>query len=157
PDGWVCPPEVDGMPFYMPEPPPEVVQAFEGYVRSRWPMVTFALEPVVDQQNIEEALSRRRDFQLAIAFALASGRLSFRQAFQYQRQLQYEAQTIDLNQTVAAFANGNDTFGWRISPRYQLPPDESNIRAITNLVLRGGPGPNYQLANSKIEPGLREM
>ena len=120
-------------------------------------MITFALEPDVDQQNIEDAFSRKRDLQLAIAFALASGRLSFRQAINFQRQLQFEDQTIALNQTVAAFANGNDTFGWRMSPRFQSPPEESNMRAVSNLILRGGPGPNYQLDNSKIEPGMREM
>ena len=88
---------------------------------------------------------------------MSSGRVSFRQAIQYTRQLQYEAQTIALNQTVSAFAHGNDTFGWEFSPRYQTPPEESNLRAVTNLLLRGGPGPNYQIDNSKIEPGMREL
>ena len=105
-------------------------------------MITFALEPVTDQQNIEDAYTRRRDLQLAVAFALSSGQISFNQAMQFTRTLQYEAQTIALNQTVAAFAHGNDTFGWRITPRYQTPPDESNLRTVTNLLLRGGPGPN---------------
>jgi hypothetical protein len=157
PDGWACPPEVEGMSFYLPEAPPEVEQVFESYVKARWPMITFALEPVTDQQNIEDAFTRRRDLQLAIAFALSSGQINFRQAIQYTRTLQYEAQTIALNQTVSAFAHGNDTFGWRITPRYQTPPEESNLRAVTNLLLRGGPGPNYVLKNSKIEPGLREL
>jgi hypothetical protein len=156
-DGWRCPPEAEHMPFYQPMPPAEVTQVFEHYVKARWPVITFALEPVIDQQNIDDAFTRRRDLQLALSFALAAGRISFRQAINYTRSLQYEAQTIALNQTVAAFAHGNDTFGWRISPRYQTPPEESNLRAVTNLLLRGGPGPNYQLNNSKIEPGTREL
>jgi hypothetical protein len=157
PDGWRCPPEAEHMAFYQPMPPPEVERVFEDYVRARWPIITFALEPVVDQQNVGDAFTRRRDLQLALAFALASGRISFRQAITYTRQLQYESQTIALNQTIAAFAYGNDSFGWRVSPRYQTPPEESNLQAVTNLLLRGGPGPHYQLAHSKIEPGLREL
>lgn len=152
-----APPDIDMMYFYAPEPPEATIRAFEDYVRARWPMIAFSLEPVVDQQNIEDAFTRRRDLQLAVAFALASGRISFRQAMTFTRNLQYEAQTIALNQTVAAFANGNDTFGWRITPRYQTPPEESNFQAMSNLIFRGGPGPNWQLSNSKIEPGLREL
>ena len=154
---YVCPPEVDEMPFFAPQPIPEVEAAFEAYVKARWPMITFSVEPVVDEQNIEDSLTRRRDLQIAVAFAFSAGRISFRQLLQYNRQLQYEAQTIALNQTVAAFANGNDTFGWRITPRYQTPPEESNPRAVFNLLWRGGPGPNWVLDNSKIEPGLREL
>lgn len=156
-DGYVCPPEVDGMAFYTPQPTPDAVYTFQEYIKARWPMVTFALEPVTDQQNIQDAFTRRRDLQLAIAFALSSGRISFRQSIQYTRQLQYEAQTIALNQTVSAFATGNDSFGWKFMPRFQTPPEESNLKAVTNLLLSGGPGPNYGLKNSKIEPGLHEL
>src|SRR3954452_5830512 len=113
-------------------------------------MITFSLEAVTAQQNVGDAFTRRRDLHLAVAFALSSGRMSFRQAINFTRQLQYEAQTIALNQTVSAFAHGNDTFGWRFSPRYQTPPEESNLRTVTNLLLRGGPGPNWQIDNSKI-------
>jgi hypothetical protein len=150
------PADVENMHFYVPVPTPDIDLAFQDFIRARWPMITFGLEPYVDQQNIEEAFSRKRDLALAISFALSTGRLSFRQAMQYQRQLQFESQAIDLNQTVAAFAHGSDSFGWRFSPRYQLPPEESNIKAMTNLLLRGGPGPKYQINNSKIEPGMRE-
>lgn len=156
-DGYTPPPEAQAMHFFAPEPGPEVELVFQDYVKARWPMIVFALEPVVDQQNIEDAFTRRRDLQLAVAFALSSGRISFRQAINFTRQLQYEAQTIALNQTVSAYAHGNDNFGWRFSPRYQTPPEETNIRAIANMLWRGGPGPNYQLAKSKIEPGLREL
>ena len=156
-EGYVIPANIDEIHFYLRDPMPDAEEAFQAYIKARWPMITFSLEPVVDQQNIEDSFTRRRDLQLAIAFALSSGRLSFRQAIQYTRQLQYEAQTIALNQTVSAFAHGNDTFGWRFTPRYQTPPEESNRQAITNLLLRGGPGPNYQIKHSKIEPGLREL
>jgi hypothetical protein len=156
-DGYVAPADVEGFYFYTPTAAPDAEFAFQEYIKARWPMITFALEPVTDQQNIEDAFTRRRDLQLAVAFALSSGRISFRQAIQFTRQLQYEAQTIALNQTVTAFAHANDTFGWRFSPRYQTPPEENNFQAIGNLLGRGGPGPNYQIKNSKIEPGLREL
>lgn len=156
-DGYLAPPEVASMQFYVTNPPPEVVTTFENYVKARWPMITFALEPILAEQNIEDDYSRVRNLQLAIAFALSSGRLTFRQAINFTRQLQYEAQTIALNQTVASFAHGNDTFGWRFSPRYQNPPDESNLRTMTNLLIWGGPGPNYGIKNSKMEPGMREL
>ncbi len=156
-DGWVAPPGVEQMAFYVPDPQADVVQVFQDYIKARWPMITFSLEPVIDEQNVDDAFTRRRDLQLAVAFALSAGRISFRQAINFTRQLQYESQTIALNQTVSAFAHGNDTFGWRISPRYQTPPEESNFRAVTNMLLRGGPGANYQIAQSKIEPGLREL
>ncbi|WP_435020802.1 hypothetical protein TA3x_002028 [Tundrisphaera sp. TA3] len=156
-DGYACPADLDVFHFYVPTPLPDAEVAFQEYIKARWPMITFSLEPVTDQQNIEDAFTRRRDLQLAVAFALSSGRISFRQAIQFTRQLQYEAQTIALNQTVAAFAHGTDTFGWRFTPRFQTPPEEGNGRAVANLLLRGGPGPNYQLKNSKIEPGMREL
>jgi hypothetical protein len=156
-EGYVCPPNIDQLVFYPPYPHPEAVGAFQAYVQARWPMIAFAVEPVVDEQNIEDSYTRRRDLQLAVAFALSAGRITFRQAMRYTRQLQYEAQTIALNQTISGFAHGNDTFGWRITPRFQTPPDESNFRAVTNLFIWGGPGPNYGLKNAKLEPGLREM
>ena len=96
PDGWRCPPEAEHMAFYQPLPPADVMQVFEQYVKARWPVITFALEPVVDEQNIDDAFTRRRDLQLALAFALAAGRISFRQAINYTRTLQYESQTIAL-------------------------------------------------------------
>ncbi len=156
-EGYTCPAEVEGMFFYPPTPMPEAEFAFQEYIKARWPMITFALEPVIDEQNVEDSFTRRRDLQLAVAFALSAGRISFRQAIQFTRQLQYEAQTIALNQTITSFAHGNDSFGWRFSPRYQTPPEEGNLQAVGNLLLRGGPGPNYGLKNSKIEPGMREL
>ena len=155
--GFACPDDVDNLHFYPPTPLPEAELAFEQYIKARWPMITFSLQPVTDEQNIADAFSRKRDLQLAVSFALASGRISFRQANTFNRQLQYEAETINLNRTVTAFAHGNDTFGWKFRPRYQTPPEESNVQALGNLLLRGGPGPDYQIKNSKLEAGQREL
>lgn len=132
-------------------------EVFVDYVRNRWPIITFAIDPVVEQQNILDEYALRRDLQLALAFAFASGSINFRQMTTYRRQIEEDAETIALNQTVSAFAHGNDTFGWRLYPRYQNPPSESNLHAAVNLLAFGGPPPNYNLRHRKIEPGVREL
>ncbi len=133
-------------------------EVFEQYVRARWPIICFSLDPINDQQNIADAFSRTRDLQVALALAFSSGRLGFNQLLRYRRQLDYEAATIALNRTVSAFVFGNETFGWRFAPRYQTPPQEAtNFHVIANQLLRGGPGRNYQIKNSKLEAGEREL
>jgi len=150
------PGDLDALPPSSPDPDSEDV--FRRYVAARWPMVTFALDPVVDQQNIAEAVSQRRDLQLAVAYSLASGRISLTQAQQYSKRLEMDAETIALNRTVTTFAHGSDTFGWKFYPRYQTPPiEDSNLQTVANLVWRGGPGRNYGVKNSKLEPGQREL
>ena len=113
---------------------------------------------MTDQQNIADAANRYRDLQLALAFSFSAGRINFNQLNRFRRQLAYEAATIALNRTVTAFAYGDHTFGWRISPRYQTPPNEgSNVRVLANMLIQGGPGPNYEIKNSKLESGQREL
>jgi hypothetical protein len=156
--GFACVPDIDSLYFYSPVPTPEAENAFREYVKARWPIVAFGLDPVTDQQNIADALNRYRDLQLALALSFSAGRINFNQLNRFRRQLAYEASTIALNRTVTAFALGDTTFGWRISPRYQTPPEEgSNLLVFANLLLRGGPGPNYQLRKSKLEAGQREL
>jgi hypothetical protein len=150
--------DVASMVFHRRDPLPQEEEAFRAYVRARWPIITFALDPVTDEQNIADASSIRRDLQLALSFAFATGQLSFRQLNQFQRRLEIDAETIALNRTVTAFAHGNDTFGFRFTPRFQTPPQErSNIELLYNQLVKGGPGRDYQLKNSKLEPGLRDL
>lgn len=144
--------------FHDAVPSPEAETAFEWYVKNRWPMIVFALDPTVDQQNIADAYSLRRDLQLAVSFAFATGRINMSQLTRFNRKIEQDAETIALNKTVSSFSYGNETFGWRFYPRYQNPPIErNNLQVATNLLWRGGPGRNYQLSNSKIEPGIREL
>jgi hypothetical protein len=158
PEGFACPADPDTLFFYQPHPTPEADLAFREYVKARWPIVTFALDPVAEQQNIADALSRRRDLQLAVAFAFSTGRINFNQLNKFRRQLDYEAATIALNRTVTAFAQGNETFGWRFAPRFQTPPEEkTNLHVALNLLYRNGPGRDYQIKNSKLEAGQREL
>ena len=151
--------DLTSLSFYEKEPSPEAEEAFENYVRTRWPMIVFALDPSVDQQNIADAYSLRRDLQLALAFSFSTGKINFSQLDRYNRKIEQDAETIALNRTVTSFSYGNDTFGWRFYPRYQNPPAErSNLQTISNLLIRGGSlGRNYQMNNSKLEAGLREL
>lgn len=149
---------VDRMRFFSACPDPVIEAVFAAYVSQRWPIITFALDPVVDQQNIADAASIRRDLQLALAFAFSTGQINFNQLNQFQRRIQQDSETIALNRTVSAFAHGNNTFEYRFTPRYQSPPQEkSNFHVIANQLYRGGPGRNYQMKNSKLESGQREL
>jgi hypothetical protein len=150
--------EIDAMRFYSRYPVEGVEKKFEEYVTKRWPMITFALDPFVDEQNIADATSVRRDLQLALAFAFSSGQINFRQLLQFQRRLEFDAETIALNRTVSSFSAGDDTFGFRFTPRYQNPPPErTNFHVLYNQLIKGGPGRDYQINNSKLEPGQREL
>ena len=63
-------------PFFGPDPSPEARAVFADYVRRRWPLRVFALDPVIDEQNVEDSFARRREAQIALAVAFASGRTS---------------------------------------------------------------------------------
>ena len=131
---------------------------FQDFVKLRWPLVTFALDPVADQQNIADSFTLQRDLQLALSFAFATGQISFSQMNTFRRQLQQSSDTIALNRTVTGFAHGNDTFGFRFTPRFQNPPNQrTNLAVITSQLISGGPGPDYGTRKSKLEPGMREL
>jgi len=128
------------------------------YVRNRWPIITFALDPVTDQQNIADSFSLNRDLQLAVSYAFATGQINFSQLNTFRRQIQQSADTIALNRTVTGFVHSNDIFGFRFTPRFQNPPNQrTNIGVIASQLISGGPGPDYQTRKSKLEPGLREL
>lgn len=162
--GQIKGPPVESLLFYLPAsmngtPPFEAASdVFRQYVAARWPIIAFAVDPVVDQQNIADAYSMRRELRMALAFSFASGKINFDQFNRFQRRLEQESETIALNRTVVSYSHGNDTFGWRFAPRFQNPPPEpSNLHALGNLVLRNGPPRDYGLKHSRIEPGQREL
>jgi hypothetical protein len=157
--GFDCP-EPDNLVFYWHEylPVAPEPQIFQEVIKRNWPILTFAVDPVVDEQNIADAASVHRELQLALAFAFAAGRISFNSLNRYTRRLEYDAETLALNQTVTSFTQGQATFGWRFYPRFQNPPPEAtNLNVIANILIRGGQGRNYQMDNSKLEPGKREL
>ncbi len=135
---------IDTVHFYYPtEFPNETGKAVFGeYVRHRWPIITFALDPVTDQQNIADSFSLNRDLQLALSFAFATGQINFNQLNTFRRQIQQSSDTIALNRTVTGFAHSNDIFGFRFTPRFQNPPNQrTNIGVIASQLIGGGPGP----------------
>ena len=131
---------------------------FRQYVRLRWPIITFSLDPVTDQQNIADSFSLNRDLQLAVSFAFATGQINFSQLNTFRRQIQQSSDTIALNRTITGFIQSNDTFGFRFTPRFQNPPNQrTNVGVIASQLIWGGPPPNYQIRKSKLEPGVREL
>ena len=121
--------------FYLPHPTKCETAAFEAYVKKRWPAHIFTIDPITQDQNIAETLSIRRQFQLAVAFAVATGKINASQAINYMKTIGKDFQTVALNRTVAGFVEGTDRFGWRFYPRFQAKEKSKNYA---------------------IEPGMRE-
>ena len=142
-------------PFYGPHPSPEARAAFNDYVRRRWPIRVFALDPVSQEQNIEEQYAQRREMQMAMAMAFASGRANGQALARYARRLETDLATISLNKTAVGFTHGTDTFGWRFYPRIQPPPTRGNLATLTDT-LCGTSSTTRDLASRRLEPGMRE-
>jgi hypothetical protein len=145
-----------GLRFYDFRPTPEAKQLFKEYVRCKWPIHVFALDPDVDEQNILDAYSRRTELQMALAVSLAAGKIGFNDATKYARQLDLDLTTIGLNRTAVGFGGGKSTFGWRFYPRVQTPPSPSNPARIVGALLYNGTRPDYDLLHRQMEPGQRE-
>jgi hypothetical protein len=141
-------------PFYGPDPSPEARQAFNDYVRERWPIRVFALDPVREEQNVDDTYSRRREAQIAMAVAAASGRLNAQALARFTRRNELDLATMALNQTAVGFAHGSDTFGWRFYPRVQSPPTRSGLSVVAETLC--GPSSDADLSQRQLEPGMRE-
>jgi hypothetical protein len=147
PDAWV--------PLYLPEPPREVCQVFNDYVRARWPLHIFALDPETDDQNIADSFRLRREMQLALSLAFTSGQIGANSFTRYTRRIESDIDTIALNRTQIGFSHGDNTFGWRFYPRFQTPPIDSNLEAIFRDLLIGGQSEGSRLRRRRIENGIR--
>jgi hypothetical protein len=141
-------------PFYGPDPSPEARAAFANYVRVRWPIRVFALDPVSEEQNVDDSYARRRELQIAMAMASASGPLNAQAMQRYTRRLELDMATVQLNKTAVGFAHGSDTFGWRFYPRVQTPPTRGGLAALGETIC--GPTSDADLAQRRLEPGCRE-
>ena len=142
-------------PFYGPDPAPEARAAFNDYVRCRWPIRVFALDPVSGEQNIDDSFSRRRELQIVMAMASASGRINMQAMQRYTRRLELDIASVALNKTSVGFSHGSDTFGWRFYPRVQSPPTRGTLATLGETV-RGGPTTDGDLMQRQLEPGQRE-
>ena len=132
---------------------------FCDYVQNRWPIISFALDPVTDQQNIADSFNLKRDLQLALSFAFATGQINFSQLNTFRRQIQQSADTIALNRTVTGFVHGNDIFGFRFTPRFQNPPNQrTNIGVIASQFISGAARPRTtRPASRNSSAGIREL
>jgi len=146
---------VDGLQFYHPHCGDAERRAFNEYVKCRWPIHVFALDPVTQEQNIADAFSRRRELQVAMALAFASGQLNAQAMMRFTRRLEWDMATIALNRTIVGFSHGDDTFGWRFFPRFQTPPIKGNI-ATFGETLFGGPTRDQDMRQRELETGMRE-
>ncbi len=131
-------------------------EAFKAYVAAKWPLHVYSVDPVLQQQNILDAFSRRSELQLALAASVAAGKINIKNATSYARQLDLDLETVGLNRTSVGFGAGDTTFGWMFYPRVQTPPSQSNPRRIASLLYWNGPSPDYDLKHRRIEPGQRE-
>ena len=141
-------------PFFGPSPSPEARATFADYVRRRWPVRVFALDPVIDEQNVEESFARRREAQIAMAVAFASGRTSAQALTRATRRLELDMATVALNRTAVGFTHGADTFGWRFAPRVQPPPTRTGLAGWAETLC--GTSSDADLASRCLEPGIRE-
>jgi hypothetical protein len=149
------PPRGTWLPYFLPVPDQQARVAFNDYVRCRWPIHVFSLDPESDTQNISDSYSMRREMQLAMSLAFVSGSLSANNLFQFARRLETDMETIALNRTQVGFSNGTDVFGWRFYPRFQSPDVESNCKAFFELLF-GGPNRRQLLRQRQLDPGMRE-
>ncbi|MCA9014298.1 MAG: hypothetical protein KDA77_03100, partial [Planctomycetaceae bacterium] len=135
---------------------PAAEQAFVEYVKCRWPIHVFALDPQRQDQNIADTFSMRREMQLALALAFSTGRTNAQNMMRYARRLELDLETVRLNSTAVAFGHGADTFGWRFYPRVQTPSFDSNLKVAVKDFLIGGPSNDELKKQWELEPGMRE-
>ncbi|MFN5950334.1 MAG: hypothetical protein ACK43N_17710, partial [Pirellulaceae bacterium] len=147
---------VDTLAFFGPNPNPEACAQFNRYVSVRWPIHVFTVDPVVSEQNISAAAEIYREAQLKVLASFSGGLVAGSNATRLLRQIQRDMATIDLNRTVVGFAHGDQTFGWRFYPRFQVAPVEGNAKVLFRDLIGGGPSDEHLLRSRKIEPGMRE-
>jgi hypothetical protein len=129
-------------------------QLFQEYVRVRWPIHVFAIDPREQDQNIADASARRRELQFALALGFVSGEVSANSLTNFSRELQTEIETISLNRTAVGFAHGHDTFGWRFYPRVQALDVPGTGGAIWQSI--HGASRDHDMRKRQLEPGMRE-
>jgi hypothetical protein len=133
------------------------VAMWQKIVDTKFPVQVFTLEPVVDEQNVVEAVSRLRDMQFALAYSVAQGGFGTAQRVAAARRLARDTSALGLNRTVVGFSHGDDTFGWYFYPRVQPPAiDSSNLKAWSSTLTGRGASVSDELKSRRIEPGIRE-
>ncbi len=130
--------------------------AFIEYVRCRWPVHVFALDPVTQEQNVADVFNVRREMQMSLAVGVAMGEISAGNAQKHARRLELDMETIDLNRTVVGFSHGTDTFGWRFYPRVQSGDVPCYPCTIFNTFSGKAISRDNLIKQRRLEPGMRE-
>jgi hypothetical protein len=142
--------------YYLPDPSVADRQAFNEYVKRRWPIHVFTLDPATDEQNLTDSLTTVRNTQLALSLAFLRGQMSTNAFVNATRKVQSQYETIGLNRTQVGFAHGDNTFGWRFYPRFQTPPVRGNLQTFIGGNLLGINTPRDGIRTRELEPGPRE-
>jgi len=127
---------------------------FKEYVRVRWPIHVFAVDPVNQDQNVADVSQRKREMQFALALGFTTGQIGANSLTQLSRELNTQVETISLNRTIVGFGHGEDTFGWRFYPRVQALQAPGTLGVIRETLM--GVSRNDDVRRRQIEPGQRE-
>lgn len=127
---------------------------FQQYVKARWPIHVFAIDPREQDQNVADVSARSRELQFALAVGFVTGKIGANSLTQYSRRLETQVETITLNRTIVGFGHGSDTFGWRFQPRVQALDVPGTLGSIRETLC--GTSRDYDLKHRQIEPGQRE-
>ncbi|MEM9366897.1 MAG: hypothetical protein AAGD07_12960 [Planctomycetota bacterium] len=127
---------------------------FKEYVDARWPIHAFAIDPVVQDQNIADVSQRKRELQFALALGFSTGQIGANSLTQFSRDLYTQVETVGLNRTVVGFGHSSDTFGWRFYPRVQALEVPGTLGTIRETLC--GTSRDYDLNHRRLESGQRE-
>ena len=133
------------------------MHAFQKYVDMKWPLRVYAIEPVIAQQNVADALQPAQvPGASTCCGADPTGPLKALTGIEAQRQATEDETAIRLNPTMVGFGAGQSTFGWIFYPRLQTSGGKRG-RLITDIALLvSGRVPDPTGSDQSIEPGQRE-
>jgi hypothetical protein len=148
--------DLRGLSFFEAEPSDEAMSAFEHYVNVKWPLRVYAIEPVIAQQNVADASSRRTQTALDLIGQGPAAPVRAIAGFTADRRAADDEAAVRLNPTMVGFGAGQSTFGWVFYPRLQTQRGRDG-RFLTDLaLLLNGRLPDPMGNDQSIEPGQRE-
>ncbi len=142
--------------FFEPEITDQAMAAFEHYVNTKWPLRVYAIEPVIAQQNVADASSRRMQKALDLVGSGPAGPLRAITGLTTDHRSTEDETAVRLNPTMVGFGAGQSTFGWVFYPRLQTRGGRDG-RLLTDIaLLLNGRLPDPVGNDQSIEPGQRE-
>src|ERR1700674_4079342 len=82
----------------------QALAIWQSIVREDFPLHVFTLDSQVEEENVYDAFSRRRELQLALAYSVAKGTTNTQQKLAMSRALELDQTTIALHRTVVGFS-----------------------------------------------------